>query len=1130
MKSVDSHPSLKPPFKRLWPFLAATILALPLSPARASSESDSLLTGFENPPQEARPRLWWHWMSGNITEEGARLDLEWMKRIGIGGVHIFTGGKFPEPRLVNPPNGFMTDGWKTILRQSVTTARASGMEVAISSTPGWSVTGGPWVAPQDAMKKYVWSELTIDADGKHPVLLPQPPHVTGPFQGKIGDGVSQQAYGEAAVIAFPTPALEQVLPSATWKSAAGALDMSSIGSPDLKDIGAIKVPWDSSGAGTWIEADFAGRERVGAVSLGAVQEALVTIQAETAPAGFVTVAETRLEASQGTVDHPAPRTTVGFSPVLTGRLRIVFRPVPKAKDSSLASVAPVADKGGVTLTHLSLIGGARVDAFEAKAGFAPVAPARDNSVDIPSGNVVDGAKVIDISRHLRADGSLDWIPPAGRWTIMRFGWSLTGKVNAPAEPSATGLEVDKFDPAAVRRYMTRYLDMYEQATGKGGGAGINGLLTDSWEAGVQNWTPRMVDEFTKRRGYDPLRFLPVLAGRVVGSMDQSEKFLFDFRQTLKDLVADNHYGVIASEVRARGMTYYTEALGDSPRAIADGMTIKSRADIPTAEFWYRPFSTLPGQPPLKADLEEAASAAHVYGKALVAAEALTVAAISDPWSFSPSMLKPVADEIFARGVNRILLHESHAQPLVDAKPGLALFIWGQYFNRNETWAERAAPWISYLSRTSFLLQQGKPVVDIAYFYGEEQNLTEQFVERVNSDVPVGYAYDYINPEALLTLLDVRDGQIVTPSGMRYSLLYIPDHIRNFSKPVVQRLDELVRKGATLVARRPTGSLGLPASDANFEALVAELWGKGDEKAREVGSGRVYASIEDALSARHLGPDISFGPGVARGDILSNHRKTKDADIYFVSNQTDHAQHVTAQFRVSDRTPELWKADTGAIAKLSYVRDNAGIGVPLALAPHEAAFVIFRQPLTIANWTAPLIRQSVLTTLGGPWTVSFEAGRGAPGTRILDRLSSLSEASDPGIRYFSGAATYSRSFTVPGKWLKSGRRVEIDLGDVREIATISVNGKRTTTAWHAPYRADITDALRKGKNKLEVEVINLWPNRLIGDKQPGTKPVAFAPTSPYRANSPLLASGLIGPVHILASEEVVSTGVNGGGAR
>jgi hypothetical protein len=477
------------------------------------------------------------------------------------------------------------------------------------------------------------------------------------------------------------------------------------------------------------------------------------------------------------------------------------------------------------------------------------------------------------------------------------------------------------------------------------------------------------------------------------------------------------------------------------------------------------------------------------------------------------MLKPVADEIFARGVNRILMHESHMQPLVDAKPGLGLFIFGQYFNRNETWAEQAGPWVSYLSRTSYMLQQGRFVADVAYVYGEERNLTELFKDRVNTDVPKGYAYDYINPEALLTLLSVKDGRLVTPSGMSYRVLFLPDTVRRLSLPALRKIRALVADGAVLVGKRPVGGLGMASPDGEVARLADEIWGDG-APGRSLGHGRVYADLASALAAEKIAPDVAFSDATAGADLLTLHRRTADADLYFVSNQSAEPRALDAVFRVEGRAPELWRAETGQRQALGYEQTASGVRTRLDLAGHEAVFVVFGKPARQKAWTAPPRQASPLATLEGPWRVGFEAKRGAPESAVFDRLISWPEAADPGIRYFSGVATYQKDVRIQRGWLKAGRRVELDLGEVKELASVSVNGKPVATAWHAPYRVDITDALKPGRNALAIAVANLWPNRLIGDKQQGAKPVAFAPVSPYRADSALLPSGLLGPVRLV----------------
>ena len=1092
--------------------LGASALMIGPRAALAAPASDDLAAGFTAPPNSAKPRVWWHWMSGNVSAEGARLDLEWMRRIGVGGVHAFSGGKLPEPIIVDKPIPFMSPEWRAIFRQAVTQARAADMEVGIAGSPGWSETGGPWVSPADAMKKYVWSETTVDGGGTSPIDLPAPPRTSGGFQGAKTGKSAVEAYGDAAVFAYPTPPLETGLAAPQWSTQAGPAALAETVSGAPAEGLSLKLAPAQGETEAWLEARFPAAVTLGAISLSVQLGARVVVEAETAPEVFKAVGENVVEATNGPLAHGAPQQTIAFWPVSTQRLRVRFTAPPDDFQPPVAKVMPRPKQVSFAISRLALHAGARIDGFEAKAGFSPSVHEGGPATTAPAGALIDPAKVVDLTGKLRPDGTLDWTPPKGRWTIVRLGWSLTGAVNAPAEPSATGLEVDKLDAAAVGRYLAYYLDLYQQASGDAlGPKGVQTLLTDSWEAGVQNWTPAMLTEFRARRGYDPTPWLPVLTGRMVQSSDASERFLFDFRQTLKDLVVDNHYAVLAQALKSRGMGYYTEVQGDYPRAIVDGMTAKSRADIPTAEFWYRPWSTAPGQPPLKADLEEAASAAHVYGKPLVAAEALTVAAMQDPWSFSPAMLKPVADEIFARGVNRILMHESHMQPLVDAKPGLGLFIFGQYFNRNETWAEQAGPWVSYLSRTSYMLQQGRFVADVAYFYGEERNLTELFKDRVNTDVPKGYAYDYINPEALLTLLSVKDGRLVTPSGMSYRVLFLPDTVRRLSLPALRKIRALVADGAVLVAKRPVGGVGMASSDGEIAKLADEIWGD-DAPGRSLGQGRVYTDLASALAAEKVTPDVAFADKAA-ADLLTLHRRTADADIYFVSNQSAEPHAFDAVFRVDGRAPELWRAETGQRQALSYEQTDTGVRVPLELAAREAVFVVFDKPAREKAWAAPPRQARALVTLEGPWRVGFEPKRGAPESAVFDKLISWPEAIEPGIRYFSGVATYRKDIQIKRNWLRPGQRIELDLGDVKELASVSINGKPIATAWHAPYRVDITDALKPGKNALAIEVVNLWPNRLIGDKQPGAKPIAFAPVSPYRADSPLLPSGLLGPVRL-----------------
>jgi hypothetical protein len=1102
--------------------LAALLMSPWTSQARAGD--NPLAAGFVQPPAAAKPRVWWHWMEGNVTPEGARLDLEWMQRIGVGGVHVFSGGGFGEPKLVDTPLPFMSAGWRQVFRQSLLSAHGAGMEVGIAGSPGWSQTGGVFVPPADGMKKYVWSETRLKGGAGGGALLAAPPIAVGPFQGLAGKSAAKEltgpVYADALVVAFPTSGLEIGELAPRLSASDPGAELAKL-KPAAEKAGA-RLPLGPDGS-AWVEARFDQPTLLSAVTLSIANGVQVAVQAADQDGGWRDLTRQTLVAPSG-VEHPAPQQTLAFPATRAQRFRVAFTllaaspPLP-GLPPSMARTPP--RPTALTLDGLVFSASPRVNRFEAKAGFqTSIDPDVTPTPAAGPSGVIAARQVLDLTSKLAPDGRLDWTPPKGDWTVLRFGWTLTGQTNGPAEASATGLEVDKLDPAAVQRYADNYLGLYDEASGgRLGAAGVNALITDSWEAGFQNWTPGLLAEFKARRGYDPTSFAPVLAGRVVDSAEASERFLWDYRLTLKELLADAHYSVLAKAAHDRGMTYYTEASGDNPRVLGDGMTLKGRSDIPTAEFWYRDFASGPDQLSLRADLQEAASAAHVYGKPLAAAESLTVAGGQDPWSFSPAMLKPVADRIFALGINRILLHESRQQPLVDAKPGLTLAIFGQYFNRNETWAEDAAPWLTYLARTSYMLQQGRYIADVAYFYGEDRTLSERFRRQANTDVPRGYAYDYVNREALLTLLSVKDGRVITPSGMSYRVLFAPAYVDHLTLPVLEKLRELVKAGAVLVAPRPVGGLGLAADDTQVSAVAAELWGAGPiaTSGRAYGAGRIYASLEQALQGEKITPDQQL-LGAPGAELLSLHRRTSQADIYFVSNQKDRSEDVRAFFRVEGKAPEIWRATNASVAPVSFTARDGGTEVPLRLEPHEAVFVVFNKDTGAKTFSAPAAVETLVTQVGGPWNLSFGPGLAAPASTTVTDLASWTRSPDPAMRYYSGSATYTTDLKVSKRAMRKGQRLVLDLGQVKELASVSVNGKDVGLAWAPPYRVDVTQALRPGRNEIAVRVVNLWRNRLIGDKQSGAKPVTFAPMAFYGSDAPLFDSGLLGPVRLVSEAQ------------
>ncbi|WP_421846740.1 glycosyl hydrolase [Novosphingobium sp.] len=1094
--------------------LGALLLAgSALAPLHAQQTADPLTDGFRDPPMSARPRVWWHWMNGNITEEGIRLDLEWMKRIGIGGAQTFDA-QLQTPQVVEKRLAYMTPEWKHAFRTAAETADKLGLELAIAASPGWSETGGPWVKPEDGMKKLVWSETRVTGGKRFKGKLAPPPSVTGPFQDlgmqpEIGVDHPKtdlpQLYRDTYVFAVP----ETAAPLApAYIASSGTINAAAL--TDGKQATTIELPAGSADAPAWIRADFTAPRQIRSATLAMPPVSLFSA------ARFVPI----LEASEDGVSFSevtrfptgtSAEYTVTFPAVTAKALRVRFLseksgfglPTPPAPGAEFPSFPGfMASAPHVTVSELSFSASPRTHRFEEKAGFATTLDY--DAIPTPDAPAIPEGAVIDLTGRLAPDGSLDWTPPKGQWRVLRLGYSLTGTENHPAPPEATGLEVDKFDADAVRRYINTYLDTYSAAAGPDliGAHGVRALLNDSIEVGASNWTPGLVAQFKARRGYDPVPWLPALTGVILGSPARTDAFLHDFRATLADLMADAHYGTIAEEAHKRGLIHYSEALEDKRPSLGDDMAMRRRADVPMAAMWSYDTEHGAPQPSYEGDMRGAASVAHVYGQNLVAAESLTAAL--QPWAFAPRDLKPMIDMEFASGVNRPVIHTSVHQPLTDKAPGFSLFIFGQYFNRLETWGEQARPWVDYMARSSYMLQQGRNVADVAYFYGEEAPLTALYAKAVPSDLPTANAFDFVNPDVLLNQLSNDGTDLVAKSGARYKALYLGGSSARMSLSVLQRIAVLVRGGATLIGERPTGSPALQDDPATFARIADALWNGG------TGKGRVLASHDPdaALMALGISPDVFYLKAAADSAVRFVHRKTADADIYFITNRKNRVEATKLTFNVAGKAAEWWDAASGKASPLGYWSDSGHTEIAMTLQPWQSGFVVFRKDGP-ASRTIPAAVRTPVNTLTGPWSLTFQPGRGAPASVTLPALADWTKNSDPGVRYFSGTATYHQTIKVPAT--KPGQRLILDLGDVRDLAEVIVNGKSAGILWKPPYAADVTGLTRPGTNRVEIRVTNLWVNRLIGDAQPGAKPITFTTLKTYRADAPLRPSGLLGPV-------------------
>lgn len=1156
--------------------------------------ADTLLEEFQTPPVSAQPRVWWHWMNGNVTKQGIRLDLEWMKRVGIGGLQNFDAA-LATPQVVENRLAYMTPEWQDAFRYAADLAQEKGLELAIATSAGWSETGGPWVTPEQAMKKLVWSETDVSGGQRFSGELRQPPSIAGPFQdAPLTAGIegpprpAPDFYRDIAVIAYELPSSATPATSAMAREA-GALPRAAIGPAARKfgaqDSGAWYMTAQASEARDGVTSESAthvaaaSAKRAAAVGLGlerVISTGLTTrVGARTVDAGLLSdsalgtgvaitagsgadscvsfdyaeptrVTSLRLALPIATDFFHSPRAvpvlesstdgksfakvtevpagnliqhTISFPAVTAKYFRVCFAPPPSPFTDLFGAAAPGVNMGGplgppggeapppLEVLELQLFSQARVHRFEEKAGFAFVPDYY--AIPTPQVDAADAtpkARVIDLTASMRPDGTLKWKAPRGNWRIVRFGYSLTGKTNHPATEEATGLEVDKLNRAHVKTYLDTYLARYEKMLGptRLGAQGVRALLVDSIEVGAQNWTEQLPQEFKRRRGYDLTPWMPALTGAIIGSAAESDKFLYDFRRTIAELLSDSHYAQIADSAKSRGLTHYGEALEQGRPVLGDDMEMRRHTNIPMAALWT--FKPEQGATPVRyADIRGAASVAHIYGQNLVAAESLTSAFA--PWNFAPRDLKPMIDLEFVLGVNRPVIHTSVHQPLVNKAPGLTLAIFGQYFNRNESWAEQASAWVSYLSRTSHLLQQGHFAADVLYFYGEEAPLTALYGNTITPDAPTAHGFDFANTDVLLNRVKAQGGALVTDTGMRYRLLWLGGSSSRMTLPTLKRIAELVEQGATVAGPLPTESPGLADDPREFQRIVATLRSRISSDA-DANAALARLGITKDFEFRSLKPDT---------DVMFLHRHLEDGEIYFLTNRKDREERIDAWFRVTGRSGEIWRATDGKQEPLSFQMDDERTHLSLPFAPYESYFVVFRNRIAGKHLTMPGVPWLTVADLSKEWSLTFQPGRGAPTEPRTTQMGSWTNDPDARVRYFSGTATYKRTFNIPPAVRNRRGALMLDLGDVKEMAEVIVNGRSLGILWHPPYRLNVHDALRAGQNTIELRVTNLWVNRLIGDAQPGASAVTFTVSPPYRADAPLRPSGLLGPVTLLQAD-------------
>jgi len=771
---------------------------------------------------------------------------------------------------------------------------------------------------------------------------------------------------------------------------------------------------------------------------------------------------------------------------------------------------------------------------------------------VPQEAIISKNKIINLTGKIKRDGTLDWTPPPGDWTIVRFGTRNNGAVTRPAPIPGVGFESDKFDTVAIYAHLDNYVGKLIRKIGKpklSNAGGLKRLHMDSWEMGAQNWTGHFRQEFIKRRGYDPLSFYPVYAGNIVQSLEISERFLWDLRQTSQELVLEYHATAVKKYGHKNNLSLSIEPYDMNPTA---DLELGNIADVPMAEFWSKglgfnsSFSCF-----------ESTSIGHVNGKSLIPAEAFT-AQDDEGWKQYPGSMKNQGDWAFANGINRFTFHTFQNQVLPDSlRPGMTMGPYGVHWDRNQTWWPMAGAYHQYVSRCSFLLQQGNTVADVLYLTPEgSPHVFRPPFSAIEGDVVIpdrkGYNFDGCAPGQLYKA-SVKDGKIVFPGGASYRILVLPD-VKTMTPALVTKIGQLVKDGAVVIGGPPLKSPGLsgyPFCDQKVGRLAKLIWGDVNQPEKQTshtyGKGKIiwggeleknidnlypqYDLTAAILESMHVKPDFETD-----GQVRYTHRATANWDMYFVSNRSDGVTESAVTFRTTKGTPQLWDPVSGETRFLPEFKISEGqVTVPLKFDAYQSYFIIFDKNIRVKLVPGKnFLADETVSTLNGTWQVSFDPKWGGPASITFDKLRDWTTRQEDGIKFYSGTAVYKKEFELPANISPDKKgKVYLDLGEVHDMARVKLNGEDLGVVWTAPWRVDITKSVIKEQNKLEIEIINRWPNRLIGDskypdngvvdeqwpewllkgKPRNSKRLTFASHNFYDEKSPLLKSGLVGPVTI-----------------
>ncbi|MDR0756396.1 MAG: glycoside hydrolase family 2 [Tannerella sp.] len=1081
---------------------------------------DKLADSFASPPDSLTTGVYWYWINDNISKEGVVKDLQAMKQAGINSVYI---GNIGDQPTSHGNAKLFTDEWWDILHTAIKTAGELDIEVGMFNCPGWSQSGGPWIKPEQSMRHLAASETLITGGEKVTVKLPVPPQLSF-YKAWSSTYVNNEGktpdFQDVRTLAIPvTDDYRMNL----FDVPGAKISVTNMRSPDEARV---NRPSQDALPGSPLFAKYVvpkGEEASIILKLPEQYDArsLVIYPASDCNGRgelqarvngeFVAVAEYPLKSTVSPLIGFTPFAPIvlGFEKTTADEYRIVFKHTGDNVAIGKIALSPTAILDKYPEKTLAVM---------YQGDNSPWTEYKWTSVrDVPAANdsetAIAPANVIDISSMMQPDGTLVWDAPEGKWLVLRMGMLPNGTLVAPVSPEGEGYEMDKLSVEFIQHHFDSFIGEVLRRIPAEDRKTFKIVVMDSWEKGGQDFTDGFIDSMKSRYGYDPLPFLPALTGYLVGSPEQSERFLWDVRQLASEMVSNSilHFNNVFHQ---HGLYSWIENYGDWGFP-AEPLLYGKHTDYVGGEFWA-------GGGKMNY-IDIASSCAHIYNKPRVYAESFTS---MSGYQNHPYSLKQEGDRAFAAGMTRCALHVYIEQAYEDKEPGIESWF-GTEFNRKNTWFPHIDLFTDYLKRCGLMLEQGLPVSDVAYFIGEDVPVNSgplglsPDMAKDGVAVPVlpeGYQADYVNSDIIVHSMSAKDGRIVLPHGVSYRLLVLPP-FSTMRPEVLKGIERLVAEGAVVLGEAPERSpsyQNYPDADKELTALAGRMWGDKTAKQRDYGKGKILSgmTIEESLATLDIAPDFKTDD-----KLVYAHRTTPDREIYFVSNQSEDRILTSPEFRVAGKQPELWNPVNGKRCPLPAceLKDESTV-VPLQLEPRESVFIVFSGK---GNPTSSDVRDNfpepkIVVEIDAPWSVTFESDkvrRGPSEPVTFDKLQSWTEHEDERVRYYSGTAVYSNVFTLDE--IPAGD-VCIALGRVGVMAKVKINGQYAGGAWTYPYRVDITDVVKPGENTVEIEVVNTWANRFIGESLLPEEARLVKPLyRNWNATSPLQEAGLPEKVTIVA---------------